>query len=54
MVSKNKSRSRFCHTIRAIGAAQPWHTARLDFFGSVLLVCAIGVIAKVVQTLLAN
>jgi hypothetical protein len=54
MIAKKYSRSRFFQAITVISAGQPLRTARLDFFGSVSLVCSIGMIAKLVQVLLAN
>ena len=51
-MTKN-NRSGFCHSISVIGVAQPVGLARRDCIGSVLLVCSLGILAKLVQTLLA-
>jgi len=51
-MTKN-NRSGFCHSISVIGAAHPVGQARRDFFGSVLLVCSLGILAKLMQALLA-
>lgn len=52
MTSHKYHRSGFCHTITVINTAHPLRTARLDFLGSVTLVCVFGMIAKFIQTLL--
>lgn len=54
MTNQKQLRSRFCQTIGHIGAVHPVRAARLDFFGSITLVCGVGVLAKLVQTLLAH
>jgi hypothetical protein len=54
MTPHRNHRSRFFHTISVIHSSHPLRVARLDFFGSVVLVCAIGLLAKLVQTLLAH
>ena len=54
MTTHGNNRSRFCHTISVVNSGHPLRLARLDFFGSVLLVCAIGMVAKLVQALLSQ
>ena len=54
MTTNKNPRSRFYHTIYEINTSHPVRAARLDFFGSVLLVCSIGMITKLIQELLAH
>ena len=54
MNAHGNNRSRFFHTISVTHSAHPLRTARLDFFGSMVLVCTIGLLAKLVQTLLTH
>jgi hypothetical protein len=45
-------RSGFFQTISIVSPSNPLRTARLDFWGAVGLVCVIGTLAKIAQTLL--
>jgi len=47
-------RSVLFQSIRVVCPCNHLRTARLDFYGAIGLVCAIGIAAKVVQTFLAH
>jgi len=54
-VSERKfSRSVLFQNIRVVCPCNHLRTARLDFYGAIGLICAIGIAAKVVQTFLAD
>ena len=47
-------RSVLFQSIRVVCPCNHVKTARLDFYGAIGLICAIGIAAKVVQTFLAD
>ena len=55
IVSERKfSRSVLFQNIRVVCPCNHLRTARLDFYGAIGLICAIGIAAKVVKTFLAD
>ena len=52
-IHKSK-RSGFFHSLNLAWPANPVRTARSDILGAVSLVCACGIVAKLVQCLLAR
>ncbi len=55
IASKRKFiRSVFFQSIRVVSPCNHLRTARLDFWGAVGMICALGLAAKLVQALLAK
>jgi hypothetical protein len=50
----NLNRSELFRSINIVWPTNHLRTARMDFWGAVALVCAIGMLAKFAQTLLTN
>ena len=48
------ARSVLFQSIRVVCPCNHLRTARLDFYGAIGLICAVGIAAKVVQAFLAN
>jgi len=53
--STHKSkRSEFFHSLSLVWPTNRLRTARIDFWGAIVLVCACGMVAKFAQTLLTH
>lgn len=48
------NRNEFSDIINPVGVAHSVRAAQLDFFGPLALVCALGMVAHFIQTLLTN
>lgn len=52
--SRKLNRSGFFHSLNLVWPTNQLRTARMDFWGGVLLVCALGTIGRLAQTLLSH
>ena len=53
-VTHKSKRSEFFHSLNLVWPTNHLRTARLDFWGAIILVCACGMVAKFAQTLLSH
>ena len=55
ITSPNKlKRSEFFHSLNLVWPTNQLRAARLDFWGGVMLVCALGIIGRFAQSLLSH
>ncbi len=52
--NRKSGRSEFFHSLNLVWSVNQLRTARGDVWGAIVLVCAFGVLAKLVQSLLTH
>ena len=52
--TRKSKRSEFFHSLNLVWPSNQLRTARMDFWGAVALVCALGTVAKLAQTVLSH